>query len=309
MTGVLTYSDSPLLARELATAAGSVVAGVGGAAHAVELDSIREGATVGPTLLVKSDGLLSDDFELIAAALAEAVKKTGASVVLIGATKTGRMVAAKLAVMKGLGVLSDVRDLRAESGSLSGTRGVYAGKFNASVQSSLPCIALVPQGAYEPAGAQDSSVEELTISSPPTRTKRLETKPSQKSTLDLGGAKVIVSAGRGVKKKEDLAMVEQLAAALGGAMGASRPLSSDLGWLGEEYHIGLTGVYVRPDLYLAVGISGQLQHVAGIKDSKVIAAINKDRQAPIFQVADYGVVGDLYQVVPALLKALGHEQG
>jgi electron transfer flavoprotein alpha subunit len=87
-------------------------------------------------------------------------------------------------------------------------------------------------------------------------------------------------------------------------MGCSRPLSSDLGWLPEEYHIGLTGVNVKPDLYLAVGISGQLQHVAGIKDSRIIAAINTDKEAPIFQAADYGIVGDLYQVVPAIQKLL-----
>jgi electron transfer flavoprotein alpha subunit len=129
-------------------------------------------------------------------------------------------------------------------------------------------------------------------------------KAKEAANVDLKAAKIIVSAGRGVKKKEDLKMIENLAKALGGSMGCSRPLSSDLGWLPEEYHIGLTGVNVKPDLYIAVGISGQLQHVAGIKDSRIIAAINTDKEAPIFQAADYGIVGDLYQVVPALDKII-----
>lgn len=233
------------------------------------------------------------------------MRESGAEVLLLGATRFGRLVAASVAVNQRWGVLSDVRELTSQGGKLSGTRGAYAGKFSVRVESALPCVALVPQGSYEPATVGAPSVKELVVPAGVGRTKLIESKPNVRSVVDLRGAKVIVSAGRGLKSKEDLAMIQRLADAMGGSMGASRPLSSDLGWLGEEYHIGLTGTYVHPDLYLAVGISGQLQHVAGIKDSKVIAAINKDKQAPIFQVSDYGVVGDLYQVVPALLKLLG----
>jgi electron transfer flavoprotein alpha subunit len=271
------------------------------------VDGVREGAARGAVTLVKSERPISGDYELIASAISEASKRKSSPVILIGSTKFGRMVAARVSVLSRMSVLGDVRELKAEGGSLTGVRGAYAGKFNAKVESPMPCMALVPQGAYETSAQPVGPVEELLVQLPASRIRRVGTKASQRSSLDLRGAKVIVAAGRGFKNKEDLALAEKLAKALGGAMGASRPLSSDLGWLGEEYHIGLTGVYVRPDLYLAIGISGQLQHVAGIKDSKVIAAINKDKQAPIFQVADYGIVGDLYQVVPALLKLLGVE--
>jgi electron transfer flavoprotein alpha subunit len=256
-------------------------------------------------LLLRSDVSISRDAASLSEALSVARRAKGSPLVLIGSTKLGRMVAGSLAVLDRLCVLCDVKSLRVDGDRLVGTRGVYAGKFNAEVSGPIPSVALVPQGAYDPSAEPLGQLEEVTLATGSSSVKRAELKVAAKATLDLRGAKVIVSAGRGIKAKEDLALIQKLADALGGVMGASRPLSSDLGWLGEEYHIGLTGVYVHPDLYVAVGISGQIQHVAGIRDSKVIAAINKDKQAPIFQVADYGVVGDLYEVVPALLRALG----
>jgi electron transfer flavoprotein alpha subunit len=305
LSDVLTFSDNPQLAGELASAAASIAVGAGGKVFSVELDAVREGVPRGPVLLLKSTDPITGDDSRIALAISEASKRMPNTIVLIGSTKLGRMVAGRLAVTGRMCVLADVRGLKLEAGTLTGVRGVYAGKFNAKVGAPLPCVALVPQGAYPLPDRSAAMVEEMVVPAIPSRVTRVQTESSHASAVDLRGAKVIVAAGRGFKTKEDLALVERLARVLGGAMGASRPLSSDLGWLGEEYHIGLTGVYVRPNLYLAIGISGQLQHVAGIKDSKVIAAINKDKQAPIFQVADYGVVGDLYQVVPALLKILG----
>lgn len=286
MTDVLTFSDNPELASEMAGAALSLAPAAGGS-----------------PLSVKVIGHASGDPQLTAVSIADAVRRTGASVVLVGATKFGRMVAGSLAVQLRIGVLSGVRSLKVDGQRLTGTRAAYAGKFNATVESPVPCIALVPPGAYERLSGRSVPEETATTEAQP-KVRRAGAEAHTPS-LDLRSARVIVSAGRGFRKKEDLELADKLAHALGGTMGASRPLSSDLGWLGEEHHIGLTGVYVHPDLYLAVGISGQLQHVAGIRDSKVIAAINRDRQAPIFQVVDYGVVGDLYEVIPALLKLLG----
>lgn len=303
---VLAYSDSNELAAELSSAsralASSLGAGNGSALVVLDGEVPPKG---GKSILVKASRPLAGQVELIVDALRATAEKMTPQVLLIGATRAGRQVAAALSVRMGWPILSDVRDLRVEDGRVTGSRAAFAGKIVATVSAPAPCIATVPQGAYE--AQPGSPIEPETIEmadTPPARVRLLETKPKQKSEVDLQSASIIVSAGRGFRTKEDLALAESLATAIGGVLGASRPLSSDLGWVGEERHIGLTGVYVRPALYIAIGISGQLQHIAGIKGSKIIVAINKDRQAPIFQVADYGIVGDLYQVVPALTEAV-----
>lgn len=305
MSEILTFSDEPGLARELGSGGATLGAEAGNLSSSVVLDAVPGSPPPGRLVLARSDRPLSGDYERIAVALSSLGKARGARVYLIGATRLGRQVAAKLAVGIGAGVLADVRQLRLGDGRLTGVRGAYAGRFNASIESTLPCVALVPPGVYPDAAGDGSAVEAADLGTIPAKLRHIETRPKSKGSVDLRSAKIIVSAGRGFKKKEDLRLAEQLAETLGGELGASRPLSSDLGWLGEERHVGLTGIYVRPQLYVAVGISGQLQHVAGIKDSRLIVAINKDKQAPIFQVSDYGIVGDLYQVVPALIKALG----
>jgi len=304
LSDILSYSEDGGLALELSAGAAALAVASAGGACALVMDASAGAGSRGPVLVLRGDAPLAGDHELVAQAILAAAKTRGSSVVLIGATKLGRQVAGKLAVMAGMGVLSDVRDLKVEDGKLTGMRGVYAGRFNARLSSPLPCIALVPRGAYQATASGPAPEEELKVSVLPSRVRHLEERPKSKESVDLRTAKIIVAAGRGFKKKEDLALAEGLVEALGGVLGASRPLSSDLGWLGEERHVGLTGIYVRPNLYIAVGISGQLQHVAGMKDSRVIVAINRDKQAPIFQVADYGIVGDLYQVLPALMGVL-----
>jgi electron transfer flavoprotein alpha subunit len=225
-------------------------------------------------------------------------------VILVGSTRNGKEVAARLAVKLGRSCLSEVFGVSLSEGVLRGKRNLFAGKLMAEVAAPLPCIATLKVGAYSGLPPSETKGAEKELGDMGSRVRMIERREKQRGTVDLRGAKLIVSAGRGFKKKEDLGMASELAEELGGAVGCSRPLSSDMGWLPEEHHIGLTGVSVRPDLYLAIGISGQLQHVAGIKDSKIIAAINSDKSAPIFEASDYGVVGDLYAVLPAMLKEL-----
>lgn len=302
---VWAYSESDSVANETLTAANEIANAITGKAVMVEVSEDRAGAaTSGKKLVVKSPTLSAKSPELVAEALFRAAKGAGPAVVLVGATKNGREVASRLAVKLARGCLSDVSKLSTDGKTLFGERGEYAGKVQTRVAADIPCIAAVKVGSYSAAAGRGGEVAEAQVGELQGKSRTLSSAKKEVATVDLRAAKIIVSAGRGVKKKEDLALVESLAKTLGGTMGCSRPLSSDLGWLPEEYHVGLTGVNVKPELYLAVGISGQLQHVAGIKDSKVIAAINTDKEAPIFQAADYGIVGDLYQVIPALEKAL-----
>jgi len=138
----------------------------------------------------------------------------------------------------------------------------------------------------------------------PSTTKLVESRPKTAKGVKLADAPIIVSFGRGVRKKEDMAMLEQFAQMVGGVIGCSRPIAEDLRWLPEEQYVGLSGQKVSPKLYFAFGISGQIQHLTGIRNSRIIVAVNNDPKAPIFEFSDYGVVADLYQIIPALNDAV-----
>ena len=168
-------------------------------------------------------------------------------------------------------------------------------------------IATIGPGIFEPrAGAQAEAAEivEAPFVEPGWRATLRERRPRAAASVDLKAAKKVVCSGRGLARQEDLALVNELAQALGAEIACTRPLAEGLGWLPRERYIGISGAFIRPDLYLGVGVSGQVQHTVGMGDARVVVAINKDKDAPIFAQADYGIVGDLYAIVPALTEAL-----
>jgi len=299
---VWAFSESPEVANEMAAAAEALSKAAGGSYAVVGLDGSAPRLAGSAKLVLKGPGSLLESPEQAAEALSLAAKEANPDVILVGSTRNGKEIAGRVAVKLGRSCASDLFGLTISGGSLKGKRNAFAGKVVGDVSAPFPCVATVKVGVYQalpPSAAPETQKDAGALLS---KVRLVERREKPRGTVDLKGAKLIVAAGRGVKKKEDLVLVSDLAAELGGAVGCSRPLSSDMGWLPEEHHIGLTGVTVHPDLYLAVGISGQLQHVAGIKDSKIIAAINNDKSAPIFEASDYGVVGDLYAVLPAMMK-------
>jgi len=227
-------------------------------------------------------------------------------ILLIGSTRNGKPLAARLATRLDTGCVPDCTRLSVdEKRRLIGERITYGGNAIAKVTfKSTPQIATVPSRAFEKPEKKDRNgqVVKLDFKIEQPKTEVMERKPLEISSVRIEEAQYIVSGGRGLEKKDDIVLLEDLAKVLGGQVGCSRPLVEDRKWFTDW--IGLSGHKVKPKLYIACGVSGVIQHVAGIRDSKIIVAINKDAEAPIFEVADYGVVGDLYQVVPALKDAL-----
>jgi electron transfer flavoprotein alpha subunit len=184
-------------------------------------------------------------------------------------------------------------------------QGRLSGAYKAA--GSGPTLISVQSGAFRAAEAESSPAEIITFT-PTIESSQIRTRPGEPfrgsaQTVDLGSAPLIVAVGRGIKEADNLPLVQDLAAALGAELAASRPIC-DNGWLPIERQVGSSGQTVAPKLYLAVGISGAIQHLVGMKGSQCIVAINKDAEAPIFEVADYGIVGDLFEVVPALTEAV-----
>jgi electron transfer flavoprotein alpha subunit len=241
-----------------------------------------------------------------AEAVVKAAEQAGPSAIFFAGTAMGRDLAPRVAARLGVGAIPDAVGLTLEGESFKVTRPVYSGKAFATADTagnSPQVISLRPNvfAAEEAAGAGEVvALDGLSLS---IRAMVKELVEAAGGELDVAEADVIVSGGRGIKGPENFALIKSLADALGGAVGASRA-AVDAGWIEHSHQVGQTGKVVSPSLYIAAGISGAIQHLAGMSSSKVIVAINKDPDAPIFKVADYGVVGDLFEVIPPMVEAI-----
>lgn len=222
--------------------------------------------------------------------------------------------APRLATRFGQVLLADLVGLSKQGDGFVFVRQLFQGKLNADYRhtGTGPCFVSVQAGAFRADGLESGSTT-VEVFAPQLDASSIRQKPQAPyreaaQTVDLNAAPIIVSVGRGIKEQDNLPMMEELAAALGGELAASRPIC-DNGWLPMERQVGSSGQTVSPKLYLAVGISGAIQHLVGMKGSKTVVAINKDENAPIFEVADYGIVGDLFDVVPALTEAIKKAKG
>ena len=245
--------------------------------------------------------------EGMAQAIAERAKSGGYTAVVFAASATGKDLAPRVAAKLGVALAGDVTDVGVEGGVVVATRPVYAGKALLKVKvTGQPAVLSVRPNVFTPVERPKAGTAETVATAVPAgRVAVREIKAAEAGTLDVAEAQIVISGGRGLKEPANFKVLEELARAFGGqaAVGASRAVV-DAGWRAHADQVGQTGKTVSPTLYIAVGISGAIQHLAGMRTSKVIVAINKDKDAPIFKVADYGVVGDLFEVVPKLTEEI-----
>ncbi|MEP0774543.1 MAG: electron transfer flavoprotein subunit alpha/FixB family protein [Acidobacteriota bacterium] len=293
-------------ARRLAQGAGWTVCAVL-VGHGVKDRAAELGAWGATTVYVADEEKFAAfSAEGYAAAIVAAAKACPPAAIFMAATITGKDLSGRLAARLGVGCLADVVAVSLAGDHVQAVRPVYSGKALATVdggRSSPVVVTLRPNVFPAEAGGAPAQVVELPPVEAAIRSKVVEVKASEGGELDVAEADIIVSGGRGIKAAENFALIRSLAEPLGAAVGASRAVV-DAGWIAHKHQVGQTGKVVSPSLYIACGISGAIQHLAGMSSSKVIVAINKDPEAPIFKVADYGVVGDLFQVIPPLVEEI-----
>ena len=299
-----TLAAAQQLAAELNTTAAAAVLGQGIEPLAAEL----AGKQLEKVYRVEHELLKEYTPDAYTSALRQLLSKVNPEYVLLPHSYQVRDFLPKLATALGTVAVSDVVAHRVDAGTLVLVRQLFQGKINSDVHFAGPAprFASLQAGAYRADKLIEGSapVEEFTpsISQGDVRTTPQERFRESARAVDLGAAELIVSVGRGIKEQENIALVQELAGVIGAELAASRPIC-DAGWLPMERQVGSSGQTVGPKMYMAIGISGAIQHLVGMKGSRTIVAINKDPNAPIFEVADYGIVGDLFQVVPELIEA------
>lgn len=244
------------------------------------------------------------DSQVLTKVIAEAAAQLGAKVIILSHTSTGKSLLGRLGVRLNAGSVPGVNALPDLSGGFKVKKSVYSGKAVATfaIKSDIKILSLMGNAIRPEASGNAVSVENLSVNVPAAKVTVKETKTVE-GTVPLPEAEIVVSAGRGMKGPENWGIIEELANVLGATTACSRPVA-DAGWRPHHEHVGQTGIAIRPNLYIAVGISGAIQHLAGVNNSKTIVVINKDPEAPFFKAADYGVVGDAFEVVPRLTAAL-----
>ena len=256
-----------------------------------------------------NDPLLKDfTTDGYAISIANLIERKKPEVVLVGATSIGRDIAPRIAGKVGTGLTADCTKLEIDStdNKLLQTRPAFGGNLMATIvcPKNRPQMSTVRPGVMAKAVRNESETGILEVVTPELtekmiRTRLVEILPQEKKSVNLTDARIIVSGGRGLKRAEGFELIKELADKLGAEIGASRA-AVDSGWIEHSHQVGQTGTTVRPELYIACGISGAIQHLAGMSDSKYIVAINKDAKAPIFSICDYGIVGDLYEMIESL---------
>jgi len=312
-----TSFETLVAALQIAGATGATVTaavvgkGIAGLAEEVAAKNVGEVLVVDHELL---ESYTPDGF---CAALKQVIESTKPDLVLFPHTYQVRDFAPKLAALLGKGMIGDCIGFRKEGEKLVFVRQMFQGKTAADVTfvGDAPWFVSFQSGAFRadqleahPSGKAQVNAAKIELKPEDIRTKPLELFKEAKSAVDLTQAPLIVAIGRGIKAPENIAQAEAVAKALGGELAASRPIC-DEGWLPMERQIGSSGQTVAPKLYLALGISGAIQHVVGMKGSRTIVAVNKDQNAPIFEIADYGIVGDIFEVMPALTEELQKAKG
>lgn len=291
-----------------ATSFGRDLAGkLGSKCVVAALDGITEGeinalgkAGAQELILMKGDGLTTFSPEGYATALKQVAEQSGSTEIVISATLNGKSIAPRLAVLTGSGIVTGVIELPDPDGFVV-KKSCFSNKAftYVSMTSAKKLISLIPNSYEVKDFGGMADVSQVSVN---TGTVRTEVKSVDKvrGKIPLTEAEIVVSGGRGLKGPENWGMVEELAEVLGGATACSKPVA-DMDWRPHEEHVGQTGITIKPNLYIAIGISGAIQHLAGVGSSKVICVINTDPEAPFFKAADYGIVGDALEVVPKLI--------